>query len=168
MVGSEIGRLPPQFGDASKIANAVLSSGFEFDSGKLFYNKFRSVVSYKTNEVGRQNLLYGQKPINHRSAAVFSTGIINAFAFVSLCRFPSFPWHPSARLRNWVFTTPSTLTSSNLTWNIPWHPLSTIAWRRVHALSSPLGWPQWITPARTLVRIIKALMSICLCLVSSI
>merc|ERR1712076_197567 len=50
-VGSEIGRLPPQFGDASKIANAILNSGFEFDSGNLYYNKFRSVVSYKTSEI---------------------------------------------------------------------------------------------------------------------
>jgi len=50
-VGSEIGRLPPQFGDASKIANAILNSGFEFDSGNLYYNKFRSVVSYKTQKI---------------------------------------------------------------------------------------------------------------------
>lgn len=50
-VGSEIGRLPPQFGDASKIANAILSSGFEFDSGKLYFNRFRSVVSYKTEQL---------------------------------------------------------------------------------------------------------------------
>jgi F-type H+-transporting ATPase subunit gamma len=49
-VGSEIGRLPPQFGDASKIANAILNSG-EFDTGKMYYNKFRSVVSYKTQEI---------------------------------------------------------------------------------------------------------------------
>jgi len=48
MVGSEIGRLPPQFGDASKVANAVLTSGFEFDTGKMFYNKYKSVVSYET------------------------------------------------------------------------------------------------------------------------
>jgi len=49
--GNEIGRLAPQFGDASKIANAILNSGYEFDSGKLYYNKFRSVVSYKTSEI---------------------------------------------------------------------------------------------------------------------
>ncbi len=28
-----------------------MKSGYEFDSGKLVYNKFRSVVSYKTSEV---------------------------------------------------------------------------------------------------------------------
>merc|ERR1712241_59353 len=51
MVGSEIGRMPPQFGDASKDANAILTSGFEFDSGKMLYNKYNSVVSYTTTEI---------------------------------------------------------------------------------------------------------------------
>merc|ERR1712076_204389 len=50
-VGSDIGRLAPQFGDASKIANAIINSGYEYDNGKLYYNKFRSVVSYKTSEI---------------------------------------------------------------------------------------------------------------------
>merc|ERR1719150_2766610 len=36
-VGSEIGRLPPQFGDASKIATNILNSGFEFDHGKIYF-----------------------------------------------------------------------------------------------------------------------------------
>merc|ERR1719348_623019 len=51
MVGSEIGRMPPQFGDASKVANAILNCGFEFDSGKLLYNKYNSVVSYTTTTI---------------------------------------------------------------------------------------------------------------------
>merc|ERR1719211_886545 len=50
-VGSEIGRLPPQFGDASKIANAILTSDFKYDGGKLFFNRYVSVVSYKTQEI---------------------------------------------------------------------------------------------------------------------
>merc|ERR1711997_1436007 len=50
-VGSEIGRLPPQFGDASKIASAILNSGFEFDKGHLLYNEFKTVVSYDTTEM---------------------------------------------------------------------------------------------------------------------
>ena len=40
-VGNEIGRLPPQFGDASKITNAILNSGFEYDVGKLYFNRFK-------------------------------------------------------------------------------------------------------------------------------
>merc|ERR1712038_1301073 len=50
-VGSEIGRLPPQFGDASKIASAILNSGFEYEVGKMYYNQFKSVVSHKTSEL---------------------------------------------------------------------------------------------------------------------
>jgi len=51
MVGTEVGRLPPQFGDASKVANAILNCGFEFDSGKLLFNRYNSVVSYTTTEI---------------------------------------------------------------------------------------------------------------------
>nr|ALS04135.1 mitochondrial ATP synthase subunit gamma precursor [Acartia pacifica] len=51
MVGTEIGRMPPQFGDASKVANAILSSGYEFDTGKMYYNKYNSVVSYTTTPI---------------------------------------------------------------------------------------------------------------------
>merc|ERR1712189_168718 len=38
MVGSEIGRLPPSFNDAAKVANAILTSGYEYDTGKLLFN----------------------------------------------------------------------------------------------------------------------------------
>ena len=51
MVGTEIGRLPPQFGDASKVANAILTCGYEFDTGKMLYNKYKSVVSYATTAI---------------------------------------------------------------------------------------------------------------------
>lgn len=51
MVGSEIGRLPPQFGDAAKIANAILTCGHDFDEGKLVYNYYKSVVSYDTTTI---------------------------------------------------------------------------------------------------------------------
>jgi len=47
----EIGRMPPTFEDAAKIATAVFDSGFEFDSGSIVYNKFKSVVSYSTSEI---------------------------------------------------------------------------------------------------------------------
>jgi hypothetical protein len=48
-VGSEIGRLPPQFGDASKVASAIMKSGFEYDSGKLVFNKFRYAGASSAN-----------------------------------------------------------------------------------------------------------------------
>ncbi|XP_009881315.1 PREDICTED: ATP synthase subunit gamma, mitochondrial [Charadrius vociferus] len=43
-------RRPPSFGDASIIASELLNSGYEFDEGSVIYNRFRSVISYKTDE----------------------------------------------------------------------------------------------------------------------
>jgi len=51
MVGNDIGRRPPSFLDASKIANAILDSGYEFDVGRMLYNKYRTVVSYEVTEI---------------------------------------------------------------------------------------------------------------------
>ncbi|KAH9635718.1 hypothetical protein HF086_011108 [Spodoptera exigua] len=55
----KIGRLPPTFNDACKIASAILESGYEFASGKIIYNKFRSVVSYQQSDLP----LYSQKAV---------------------------------------------------------------------------------------------------------
>ncbi|KAJ0171978.1 hypothetical protein K1T71_012741 [Dendrolimus kikuchii] len=54
-----IGRLPPTFSDAAKLAEAILTSGYEFGSGKIVYNKFRSVVSYQQSDLP----LYSQKAV---------------------------------------------------------------------------------------------------------
>jgi F-type H+-transporting ATPase subunit gamma len=45
-VGTDIGRLAPQFADASKVASAILNSGFEFDNGTLYYNRFKLVIKF--------------------------------------------------------------------------------------------------------------------------
>ncbi|XP_070558504.1 ATP synthase subunit gamma, mitochondrial-like [Ptychodera flava] len=45
---SEYGKRPPVFDDATKVAAALLESGFEFDVGSIYYNRFKSVVSYNT------------------------------------------------------------------------------------------------------------------------
>jgi len=45
---NEIGKKNICFLDASVIANEVLNSGFEFDSGEILYNRFKSVISYNT------------------------------------------------------------------------------------------------------------------------
>lgn len=45
---SEIGKKPPQFCEATFIAQEILDSGFQFDLGEMYYNWFKSVVSYKT------------------------------------------------------------------------------------------------------------------------
>lgn len=45
---NEIGRRPPTFADAATLAQAVLNSGHKFDQGDVYYNRFKSVVSYTT------------------------------------------------------------------------------------------------------------------------
>jgi len=47
----EVGRLPASFEDAGVIATEILNSGVDYSSGTLIYNKFKSVVSYKTSEL---------------------------------------------------------------------------------------------------------------------
>lgn len=41
---TETGRRPPIFSEASFIASEILDSGYEFDAGEMFYNKFRYVL----------------------------------------------------------------------------------------------------------------------------
>lgn len=48
---NEIGRLPPTFLDAAKLAKAILNSGYNFSSGKIIFNRFKSVVSYNTQQM---------------------------------------------------------------------------------------------------------------------
>ncbi|XP_063972166.1 ATP synthase subunit gamma, mitochondrial isoform X2 [Diachasmimorpha longicaudata] len=50
-VASEVGRKPPTFGDAVKVAAEIMNSGYEFGSGRIVYNKFKSVVSYKVDQL---------------------------------------------------------------------------------------------------------------------
>lgn len=50
-VASEVGRLPPTFTDASKVAAEILNSGYSFASGRIVYNKFKSVVSYGVTDL---------------------------------------------------------------------------------------------------------------------
>lgn len=48
MCCNEIGRKPPTFEDASKLAQAILTMDYKFDQGDIYYNQFKSAVSYKT------------------------------------------------------------------------------------------------------------------------
>jgi len=50
-VANEIGRIPPTFLDASRVANSILQSDFDFTHGRIVYNKFKSVVSYACSSV---------------------------------------------------------------------------------------------------------------------
>ncbi|BET02428.1 unnamed protein product [Nesidiocoris tenuis] len=49
VVANEVGRKPPTFLDAAKIAQQITQHSFS--SGKIVYNKFKSVVSYNTSEL---------------------------------------------------------------------------------------------------------------------
>lgn len=50
-VANEIGRLPPTFIDASRIASQILNCGYDFTDGELVYNRFKSVVSYNLSQL---------------------------------------------------------------------------------------------------------------------
>lgn len=45
---SEVGKKPPVFVEASFIARQILSTGVEFESAEIVYNKFKNVISYRT------------------------------------------------------------------------------------------------------------------------
>ncbi|GAB6029900.1 ATP synthase subunit gamma, mitochondrial [Chamberlinius hualienensis] len=47
----ELGKKPPVFFDGSFVAQNILNSGYKFDQGVVIYNRFRSVVSYKTSQL---------------------------------------------------------------------------------------------------------------------
>jgi len=49
--GNEIGRAPPSFADATVAANAIFTSGYNFDGGEILYNRFKTVVSYHTKSL---------------------------------------------------------------------------------------------------------------------
>lgn len=44
---TNIGKQPPTFSDAAIIANEILKSGYEFDFAQMYYNTFRTVISYR-------------------------------------------------------------------------------------------------------------------------
>ncbi|XP_074644953.1 ATP synthase F(1) complex subunit gamma, mitochondrial-like [Tubulanus polymorphus] len=45
---TDIGKKPATFADAKIIANELMNCGFEYDFGTLYYNIFKSVISYNT------------------------------------------------------------------------------------------------------------------------
>merc|ERR1712071_55001 len=51
MVIADIGKKPATFSDAGIVAEAIMTSGYEFDAGAIYYNWFKSVVSYKTSQL---------------------------------------------------------------------------------------------------------------------
>lgn len=60
MVCKNIGKKPPNFNDATLIAEQILASGFDFDEAKLYFNTFKTVVSYRTTDM----YVYNEDMIN--------------------------------------------------------------------------------------------------------
>lgn len=46
---SQIGREVPSFADAAVIADKIITSGIEFDSVALIYNRFVSAIAYESS-----------------------------------------------------------------------------------------------------------------------
>ncbi|KAK7572042.1 hypothetical protein V9T40_014514 [Parthenolecanium corni] len=63
LVANEVGRKPPTFLDAARIAEQI--SQLEFGTGKIVYNRFKSVVSYTTADL----------PLYHRDAVAASPNL---------------------------------------------------------------------------------------------
>ncbi len=43
---NEVGRKPSTFAEASFVAQEILNSNYDFQVARIFYNKFKSAVSY--------------------------------------------------------------------------------------------------------------------------
>lgn len=52
----DIGKKPPVFYDAAKVACEIINSGYEFDFGEMYYNTFKTVVSYRPTVLPIYNL----------------------------------------------------------------------------------------------------------------
>lgn len=63
MVVTEVGRKPAVFGDAALVAQSIINSGIEFSKGKILFNAFRTVVSFRTTEMP----LYSQNAVANAS-----------------------------------------------------------------------------------------------------
>ena len=48
---NEYGKKIPLFEDASRLAEEVITSGVEYDGGAVYYNNFKSVISYRTAKI---------------------------------------------------------------------------------------------------------------------
>ena len=51
MTVNDYGKKNPVFGDASRLAEEVLASGVHYDTGGIYYNHFKSVISYRTTKI---------------------------------------------------------------------------------------------------------------------
>ncbi|WAR25469.1 ATPG-like protein [Mya arenaria] len=50
-VCKNLGKKPPNFNDASFLAQQIIKAGFNYDVGTVFFNTFKSVVSYQSTQL---------------------------------------------------------------------------------------------------------------------
>lgn len=67
---NEVGKRSLVFGDASAIAQQLLSSGFEFDTADIVYNKFKSAIAYTTS---RQKVLSNEAISRSKTIQVYDS-----------------------------------------------------------------------------------------------
>lgn len=86
----DIGKKPPTFADASYIAQQISASGYEFETADIYYNTFKSVVSYQTTvqPLYSQALVGQAGKLNlYDSVDADTLAAYNEFAFASLVFF---------------------------------------------------------------------------------
>lgn len=87
---NDIGKKPPSFGDASKVTQMLLDSGYQFDNAKMFYNVFKTVVSYKTTAqplFTNETIQKGEKISLYDSVDEEVLAMYNEFQLASLVFF---------------------------------------------------------------------------------
>jgi F-type H+-transporting ATPase subunit gamma len=47
VTASNVGKKPPSFADATAVAKEILASGFDYSSGEILYNHFKTAASYQ-------------------------------------------------------------------------------------------------------------------------
>lgn len=87
---TDIGKKPAYFGDAAIIANQILNLGYEYNHAEMYYNIFKTVVSYNTSKVALPSVdaIAGAGKINlYDSIDEDVIRCYNEFAMVSLIFF---------------------------------------------------------------------------------
>ncbi|VEL26494.1 unnamed protein product [Protopolystoma xenopodis] len=89
---SEVGRKPPTFEDASFIAQSIMSSDFKFDKASLYFNVFKSVVSYSTtaqplygiDTISRSQKLSIYDEIDEEALRCYNEFLLTSFIYYAL------------------------------------------------------------------------------------
>ena len=182
----EVGRKPPNFGDASIVATELLNSGYEFDQGSVIFNRFRYdacsalfffffirsfsglispffVAGLLSHTRRTRSLCFPLRQSLMQVVSVFPKEVFQ------ILRRPNqkYTEYMCFRVqRAWASTMTSMPTCWGTTRSLLWSTSSTSPWRSPPPVSRVPGWPLWTAPARTPVSTLHLLpdifMSVCL------